>query len=304
MSIDAPVNAVPLRNEPVLLFGASGLVGAEVLRLASSMTGSVHAVSRTSGRGEGDDGRVRWHRGRDFDLHAGDGPWPAAPTVISAGPLDALAAWLERVRPAALRRLVALGSTSVETKTDSPDPAERALVARLASAESRVIDYCQAHGVRWTVLRPTLIWGRGRDRNVSRLAAMARRFGVIVLPSFASGLRQPIRASDVAAALLAAVTRVAAEQRRLDLPGGEVLPYDEMARRIAQAVAPPGRVIRLPGGPLLAVARGLAAMGIARHAAAAMERTRRSLVFDGAATWQALDRVPEGFVPTADDFNA
>ena len=298
MSIDSPVASAP--HDPFLLFGASGLVGAEVVRLAASTGRSMHAISRASD--ENDDDSVVWHRGADFDLYAGTGPWPSASTVISAGPLDALSAWLERLRPPALRRLVALSSTSVETKANSTDPGERALVARLAAAESRVIDYCRVNGVRWTLLRPTLIWGAGRDRNVSRLAAMARRFGFIALPSFARGLRQPIRASDVAAALLAATVREQSVNRLLELPGGEILPYDEMARRIAAVVSSAGRIIRVPGWLVVAASRTLGAAGIARHAAAAIERTRYPLIFDGSPALEALGVEPQGFVPVADDF--
>jgi uncharacterized protein YbjT (DUF2867 family) len=288
-------------HDPILLFGASGLVGTEVLELAVAAARPVLAVSRAIGAPEASG--VRWFQGAGFDLHTGDGPWPEAATVVSSGPLDALAAWLERVHPPSLRRLVALSSTSVETKTASTDQAERALVAQLARAESRVVDYCQARAIPWTLLRPTLIWGRGRDRNVSRLAAMARRVGFIALPSFASGLRQPIRARDVAASLLAATGRAASENRRLDLPGGETLAYDEMARRIAAAVSPSARIVRLPGVLVSAVTRSLSMLGQAGHAVAAIDRMRVPLVFDGAPACEALGIEPLGFNPVTADFS-
>jgi len=292
----------PFADEPILLFGASGLVGAEVLDLAAAATRPVFAVSRSTRAPDNGCSGIQGLCGPSFDLYTGPGPWPRAATVISCGPLDALAAWLERVRPAGLHRLVALSSTSVETKTASPDPAERALVERLARAESRVVGHCEASGIRWTLLRPTLIWGRGRDRNVSRLASMARRFGVIALPAFARGQRQPIRARDVAAALLAAIDRPASESRRLDLPGGETLAYDEMVRRIIVATAPRGRIVRLPGLLVSAVTRTLAALGFAGPAIAAIERMREPLVFDGGPACDALGVAPLGFDPVAADF--
>lgn len=288
----------------MLLFGASGLVGREVLIRATATGDRMHAVSRSPSV-RGDSASVRWYGGPSWDLFTGDGPWPEPmDVVVGAGPLDALAAWLERVRPAAPTRLVALSSTSVVTKTASSDPAERALVDRLARAEDRVIAACEHAGIAWTLLRPTLIWGAGRDRNVSRLADLARRFGFIPLPAFATGRRQPIRARDVAAALMAAVSREASIGQCLDLPGGEILPYDEMARRIAVAVRPRGRVLRLPGAPTAWVARNLSSMGIGRHATAALERTRVDLVFDGGPAIQALGCQPSGFDPIAADFPA
>jgi uncharacterized protein YbjT (DUF2867 family) len=299
MTTSGPVTTTSL--EPILLFGASGLVGTELLELAAAVARPVLAVSRAIGAPEASG--VRWFQGAGFDLYAGDGPWPETATLVSSGPLDALAAWLERVRPPSLRRLVALSSTSVETKIASTDSAERALVAQLARAESRVIEYCLAHDVRWTLLRPTLIWGRGRDRNVSRLAAMARRVGFIALPAFASGLRQPIRARDVAASLLAATGRAASENRRLDLPGGEILAYDEMARRIAAAVSPNGRIVRLPGVLVSACTKSLSMLGLAGRARAAIERMHVPLVFDGGPAREALGIEPDGFAPAPGDFS-
>ncbi len=286
----------------LLLFGATGLVGGDVLALASAAGHRVDAVSRSMPI-PGQPTAVRWHAGPAWDLSSGAGPWPdAVDVILSAGPLDALASWLERVRPTSAHRLVALSSTSVVTKVASPDPAERALVERLARAEERVIAVCERAGVAWTLLRPTLIWGANRDRNVSRLARVARRFGVIPLPSFAVGRRQPIRAVDVAGSLLAAIPRTESVARRLDLPGGDILRYDEMARRIAAAVSPPGRVLRVHGGAMMAAARAAAFVGIARHAAAAMERTRVDLVFDGDPAREALAYTPAGFEPSAADF--
>jgi nucleoside-diphosphate-sugar epimerase len=287
----------------LLVLGGTGLVGAHLLAQLAAGGQLAHATTRAAAPPPALRDLARWSCGPAFDLDAGAGPWPAATTVLSAGPLAALADWLQRRRPAGLVRLVALGSTSAATKQASVDPAERALAATLQDAEARLAAYGRAAGVAWTVLRPTLIWGDGRDRNLSRLAALARRRGLLLLPGHATGLRQPIRAAEVAAALRAALAHPDSAGRVLDLPGGETLPYDEMCRRLVAALAPPARVWRLRGLPLAAAVRLAARRGwMAPATAAALLRMGEDLVFDPAPAARLLGLPMAPFRPRPGDF--
>lgn len=293
----------PVVVADALLFGGTGLVGAALLRQAARGTLRVEAITRAAQPPAELAGLARWHCGEDFDLQDGRGPWPAARLVLSAGPLDGFAQWLSRAPLDGIERVVALGSTSVHTKQASPDAEERALAARLRHAESVLAERCERAGIAWTVLRPTLIWGDGRDRNVSRLARLAKRYRGLALPAFARGLRQPIHAGDVAAAMLAAVGRSESAGRCLDLPGGEVLTYLDMARRIVAAMAPRGRVVLLPGALVRTTVRLAARLGLLEPAArAVVERMAEDLVFDTVPARVALGIEPDGFRPTAADF--
>ena len=95
--------------------------------------------------------------------------------------------------------MVAFSSSSVLSKADSNDRSERRLMRSLAAGEEALVAACSERGISLLLLRPTMIYGCGMDRNVSRLAAMARRHGVIPLAGAASGLRQPVHAEDLAA---------------------------------------------------------------------------------------------------------
>src|SRR5437868_15351441 len=103
----------------VLVFGASGAVGRHLLPQLPDAHYKVSLVSR--------DPRAGWLTG---DLYDANRNWPVADIVISLGPLDAFAAWLER-QQCAPRRVIALSSMSAESKALSPDPAERELAERL-----------------------------------------------------------------------------------------------------------------------------------------------------------------------------
>lgn len=287
----------------LLVFGATGLVGAHVRAQAAERGLDLVAITRGEPPAQRSPREI-WLCGERFGL-GGIGPWPPAPTILSLGPLTDFADWLDRARPPQARRVVALSSTSAETKRYSPDTAERLLAERLHAAEAKLFAACERAGIAWTILRPTLIWGDGRDRNLSRLAAAARRWRVLPLPAFALGYRQPIHARQVAGAVLAALDRPASAGRVLDLPGGETLSYLDMARRVAAAAAPPARVLRVPGRLVRAAlaTRSLLRIGEETSSVAVM-RMAQDLVFDPGPAQRLLGIEPEPFAPRAEDFPA
>ena len=183
--------------------------------------------------------------------------------------------------------LIALGSTSAVAKRDSADAAERAVATRLRQAEAAIAG---AHE-RWTVLQPTLIYDGVNDGNVARLRRFIRRWRVLPLPGAAGGLRQPIHADDVAAALVAAAGNAAAHNRVLTITGGETLPYAELCRRIFAAEGLPPRLLHLPAWPLRLAAR------LATGSGAFIERIDQDLAFDGGEAARLLGLTPRAFTP-------
>lgn len=279
-----------------LVFGLTGQVG-DALR-ASLHAGDppLLAVSREP---PPDDGRIAWRRGSLE--HFADPPGPVD-AIASLGPLDAFARWFESsaLAPA---RVVALGSTSVHGKKDSPDAAERALAQALRDAERRLEAAAQARGSALTVLRPTLVYGHGRDRNLSRIVGLARRWKVLPLPLRAGGLRQPVHVEDVAAAVLGALRSRSACPGFFDLPGGETLAFDVMVARALAAGAPEARLVRLPG-PLFRAGVGLL-RSLGRLDAAGsgvLARLDRDLAYDPEPARIALGHYPRGFQPSAGTF--
>lgn len=281
-----------------LVLGATGAVGRFLLPALANAQPPVTTIALS--RGDAPPwtaalDRVQWRRGdifrdsvpEDFD------------TVLSAGPLDGLLAWLERGQPR-LARIVALSSTSVHAKKDSPDASERALSARLADCEARLAAWSGTHAVRWTVLRPTLIYGAGSDRSLSAVARSATQLGMFALPRSASGLRQPVHAADVAQALLAAVDAQAAYDRAYDLPGGETLDYHEMIARVLACLPLRPRLVLLPD-LLFAASAAIARMLPAFRGAsgAVIARMREDLVFDAGPAARDFGYAPRAFAPNA-----
>jgi nucleoside-diphosphate-sugar epimerase len=278
-------------SRSALVLGARSQIGRFLLPRLGDAGWSVHAGTR--GVPPADEAGRRWYR---FDLFTDPGPALQVDTVFSLGPLDGLVAWLER-SPVRAARIIAFGSTSVHSKQDSDDPRERALAHRLQSAEARLRQIAAERGAGATLLRPTLIYGGGGDRNLSRMVQLARRWRVLPLPRTATGLRQPVHAADLADAAWQAAQRAPAIGA-YDLPGGETLPYREMVRRVLACLDPPLRIIALPPGPLrigLRIARRFGALPDASDAI--LHRLQRDLVYDSTAARRDLAYAPRAFRP-------
>ncbi len=193
-------------------------------------------------------------------------------------------------------RVVALSSTSRFTKTDSSDPAENAVALRLAEGEARLRTWAENKGVEWVVLRPTLIYARGRDKNIAEIARFAGRFGFFPLLGKAMGLRQPIHAEDVAAACMAALRVPVAANRAYNISGGETLPYREMVRRVFAAMRRRPRLVTIPLVVFRMAVACLRVLPRYRYWSVAMaERMNRDLVFDHVDAARDLGFSPRPF---------
>lgn len=290
-------NAATLANAAgarvALLFGGSGQIGERLLQGLLAAGWQVHAFSRTAQPPR--DG-LHWHLGELSQLQA---PPVQAEAIFSCGPLDAFADWYRRT-PLQAPRVVAFGSTSLEVKRDSLDAAERDVARRLREAEAALFAAAAERGAAATVLRPTLVYGAGRDRTLSAIAALARRSGWFVLPRSARGLRQPVHVQDLADAALAVLAHPATHGRSYALGGGEVLSYREMVRRVLAALQPPARLLPLPHA-LFALALAVAhARGRLRGMnRAALQRMGEDLVFDLAPAQRDFGYAPRAFAPDA-----
>lgn len=225
---------------PVLVLGATSLIGRHLLERLKAEDLDPFAISRRPPAGE-----ACWLDGDLKDPHLAD-HLPAVATVFSLSPIWLLPAALPALKARGMVRLIAFSSTSRFTKADSPDAGERSVALELAGAEKAVETWCAEHGVAWTLLRPTLIYDEGHDGNVSRIARLVRRFHVMPLSGRGEGLRQPVHAADLAAGALAAAHAPATKNRAYDLVGGETVTYRVMVDRIFEGLGKRPRSVPMP----------------------------------------------------------
>jgi nucleoside-diphosphate-sugar epimerase len=100
-------------------------------------------------------------------------------------------------------------------------------------------------GMRWAIVRPTMIFGPGAPvlRNLSKLA-LGRRVPVL---DRGRALVQPIYIDDLVALLLSLIENDRFEGQIIEAGGPEVLPIEELLQRIRQAHGrPAGAIVSIP----------------------------------------------------------
>ncbi|WP_408952557.1 SDR family oxidoreductase [Lysobacter sp. Hz 25] len=279
-----------------LVLGGSGQIGVPLLQRLYHAGWRVTGISRHE---QHDRPGLHWLQG---DLSS----MPALPArvdaIFSCGPLLKFAKWYEQSGIEA-SRVVAFGSTSAETKRGSADADERRVAQELREGEAALFAAAVPRNDAVTVLRPTLIYGAGRDATLTRIAQLARRLRYFPLPRGANGLRQPVHVDDLADAAFGVLDVPATFGQVYAVPGGEVLSYRDMVARTLACLRPPVRLIELPS-PLFNLAL-LAAQATGRASGlgeAAVRRMRGDMTFDAGPAQRDFGYEPRAFRPSAEMF--
>ena len=167
---------------------------------------------------------------------------------------------------------VVLSSTSAVTKQESAEKTSQAVASKLCAGEDGVVRM-RSDAAGWTtIVRPTLIYGGRRNRNINKIRQITTILRIKINIDFARGGRQPIHCDDIAEwatslLFLGPVNQKEASQDtdqqarkcpsiictrpiRVDVAGGEAVSFAEMVNR-TQATA-------CAGGIKLYCARGVA----------------------------------------------
>jgi nucleoside-diphosphate-sugar epimerase len=285
------------------VLGATSFVGACLLPQLVRAGYQVTAFSRQTV--EPSDEGVAWHRLPGSPVHPGSLSEMCIPLWICAAPLWALPEHLSFLQSCGARRVVALSSTSRFTKEASPDAAERAVARDLAQGEDRIAQWAESNGVAWILLRPTLIYGLGLDRNICEIARFVQRFGFFPVLGRADGLRQPVHVRDVATACQSVLERTGVSNCAYALSGAETLRYREMVARVFVALGRPERVLSIPM-PVFRVALALLRVlpRFRQWSPAMAYRMQHDQAFDHEDAARDFDFAPQRFVLDSKDLPA
>ncbi|WP_029582562.1 NAD(P)-dependent oxidoreductase [Bradyrhizobium sp. URHD0069] len=276
-----------------LVIGATGLTGGYILEHLVRGGQRPLALSRSRQTRTG----VDWFQG-DLEKPETFGLPPFATLYCTANAILLPAALPYLFNPS-LKRVVVFSSTSVITKIDSEIVSERETLKKLADAEQEIAALCGQNSIGWTILRPTLIYAEGRDRNITPLSKLIRRFGFMPLVGGGPGLRQPVHAEDLAIGAISAASSHSAANKFYSLPGGETLTYHEMIGRIFDGLRLPRRTISIP--PFLWKAAFVIAKPLFPGANAAMgTRMMKDMAFDSTPAADDFGWKPRMFNPTFD----
>lgn len=226
-------------------------------------------------------------------------------TWLSLMPIWILPQYFSKIEASGAGRVVALSSTSIFVKSDSSDQGERDIACRLAKGEHALRVWAESRGVEWVILRPTLIYGCGLDKNIVEIADFVCRFDFFPLLGRAMGMRQPIHVSDVASACLAALNSPVATNHAYNISGGEVLSYREMVCRVFAALGKRPRLVTVPLWMFRVAVAALRLVPRYRRWTAEMAvRMNRDLVFDHTDAARDLGFSPRPFVLLPEDLPA
>src|SRR5215218_9961687 len=193
----------------ILLTGATGLLGGSLLQLLLTEGHEVRClvrqdspnVSRLDGLGVE---MFRDDAGDEADLYGALGGTDA---FLHLAGIEHSPAVVGAARRSGVGRLVVVGSTSAHSA-----------YAFRSGPKLEMERVVRSSGLPWTIVRPTMIYGSERDKNVHRLLRFLDRLPLF--PMFGSGtnLWQPVYHGDCAGAILETLNNPETANRSYDLP--------------------------------------------------------------------------------------
>lgn len=220
--------------------------------------------------------------------------WNGCTTLIHTAPLWLLPAHIPRLAKAGCQRIIAFGSTSIMGKENSEDAHEQEVIRLLTEAEATIARLCQQAEIAWTILRPTMIYGLGMDRNITLIRSFVERYGFFPILPPASGLRQPVHAGDLAMAVVQCHSNESAFNKAYNVSGGETLPYRAMLERIFVALEKSPRLLASRHLPrLLRIYARLTGSSLNAEMA---HRMNQDLVFDHSDAHADFGYTPRAFL--------
>lgn len=289
---------IPLPSARMLLMGVRGQVGVCVLHQWLATGADVVAMTRGAPFAFSHP-RLAWVEG-DLTSPAQMEVLPIIlpPIVVFTAPIWLLPPLLPVLAKRGVTRVIAFGSTSIHTKVDSGQAHERALAARFRETEAALFVAGEALGIAVTVLRPTLIYGVGLDRNITRIARLIRRLPVVPMAMKTRGLRQPVHADDLAAATLRIAMNPQTYGKAYDVGGGEQLGYGDMVARVRAQLGRRTPILPMPGLPWMLDSVGRLLRMRDRVHGEIVRRMEKDMVFDHSAAARDFQWQPRRFLDT------
>lgn len=272
-----------------LLTGATGFTGSFVLPRLAKQAGAVRCLVRNPlaadalraagcevvvGDFEDSAALERAMRGCDTLVNVASLGFGHAPAIVRAA------------ETAGVGRAVFVSTTAIFTGLNAPSKKAR------VEAED-----CIRHSkLRWTILRPTMIYGSERDRNICRLIRAVRRWPVLPVVGPGTFLMQPVLVDDLAEAIVRAATSEMAIAREYNVSGRAPLSYNELVQTVAEEAHERIRLFHLPVAPMVRMLRAGETLGLRLPIKAEqVERLNENKAFDWGSAARDFEFAPRDF---------
>lgn len=284
------------------VLGGSSPIGTQLIKLLTEQGDEVLAFSRGEGRKSSE--AVQWFTLAEIETGPSLSPSLLNPVDlwVSVAPIWVLRQHFPWLLKSGVKKIIALSSTSRYTKSLSSNAHEAKVVNDLISGEEVLQAWAEQNNIQWVVLRPTLIYGRSTDRNLSEIARIIRKFRFFPLIGSGIGLRQPVYVDDVARACLQAAKSKAAVNKAYNISGADIITYREMIQRIFVALGLTPRLVPINVGLFKVVIAMLRVLPRYRHWGFNMaDRMNKDMIFEYAEAHRDFGFTPQAFALTDED---
>lgn len=125
-----------------------------------------------------------------------------------------------------VKRTIFVSTTGIFTKLNPMSKSIR------LEAERLIIE----SGLGYTIVRPTMIYGTPKDRNMWRLIRYIQRIGLIPILGSGTYLQQPVYVKDLANVIVEAYERPVSVNKSYNISGAKALTYNDIIDITARAV--------------------------------------------------------------------
>ena len=232
----------------IFVTGATGFTGSRVIPLLLQNGFEVRCLYRaTSDRSLLTQPEIEWALGDVSDSQTLSASMRGTDALVNIASLgfghaDSI---IRAALDAGIQRAIFISTTAIFTQLNAGSK-----IVRIA-AESAI----QNSGLKYTILRPTMIYGSDRDRNIFRLIRWLRVLPFF--PVFGDGkyLQQPIYVDDVAHAILGSLKSDRTINNSYNIAGKYPLTYNQVIDTIAKQMNKRVWKIHVPSAPVVNMLR-------------------------------------------------
>ena len=232
----------------IFVTGATGFTGSRVIPLLLQNGFEVRCLYRaTSDRSLLTQPEIEWALGDVSDSQTLSASMRGTDALVNIASLgfghaDSI---IRAALDAGIQRAIFISTTAIFTQLNAGSK-----IVRIA-AESAI----QNSGLKYTILRPTMIYGSDRDRNIFRLIRWLRVLPFF--PVFGDGkyLQQPIYVDDVAHAILGSLKSDRTINNSNNIAGKYPLTYNQVIDTIAKQMNKRVWKIHVPSAPVVNMLR-------------------------------------------------
>lgn len=228
----------------IFVTGATGFTGSRVIPLLLQNGYEVRCLYRpSSDRSLLPQPQIEWVIGDLSNTQALTSAMQGADALVNIASLgfghaDSI---ITATKNANIKRAIFISTTAIFTQLNAKSKKVR--VAAELTIESSGLDY--------TILRPTMIYGSERDRNMWRLIRLMKQSPIIPIVGSGNHLQQPIFVDDVAQAVISCLSNQNTIRKSYNIAGKHPLTYNAVIDTLAEKINKRVWKIHIPAKPVV-----------------------------------------------------